>query len=163
STPLIFNMGQRIFNRDLGDPVLPMPYTDTGINLNFDLPLFDLGAGPITASLDSYLVNGLVGNGNGIDFLQSRNLLDNNNHVVGGGRVTVGDPYIRAGASLMGGRFDDPNDSSSPNPLHYRVFGVDLQGRYKKLFRCQIEYAQRDSDRIGALPIGITQFTEKVD
>ena len=38
STPLIFNMGQRVFNRDLGDPVLPMPYTDTGVNFNFDIP-----------------------------------------------------------------------------------------------------------------------------
>src|SRR4029077_4732274 len=101
---------QRIFNQDLGDPVLPMPYSDEGINLNFDVPLGDIGTGPITATTDSYLVNGLTGSGNGIDFLQSRDLLDNNNRVAGGGRVTVGDPYIRAGASFMAGRFDNTLD-----------------------------------------------------
>ena len=77
STPLIFNMGQRVFSQDIGVPVLPMPYSDTGVNLNFDVPLGDCGTGPITASFDAYLVNGLEGSSNGIDWLQSRNLLDN--------------------------------------------------------------------------------------
>src|SRR5439155_7578053 len=96
STPLIFNMGQRLFNQDLGFPVLPMPYADEGINLNVDVPLGDCGTGPITATMDAYLVNGLEGSNNGVDFLQSRDLFDNNNRVAGGGRVTVGDPYIRS-------------------------------------------------------------------
>src|SRR4029077_8364219 len=64
STPLIFNMGQRIFNQDLGNPVLPMPYADEGINFNVDVPLADLGTGPITATMDSYMVNGLSGSSN---------------------------------------------------------------------------------------------------
>jgi hypothetical protein len=164
STPLIFNMGQRIFNQDLGDPVLPMPYADEGINLNFDVPLGNIGTNPITATLDSYIVNGLQGSSNGIDFLQSRNLLDNNNRVAGGGRLTLGGPYIRAGASIAAGRFDDPNDPAvSSGPLHYRIYGFDLQARYKKLFRCQIEYARRDTDRIGFLANGPGKFSEEVD
>jgi hypothetical protein len=164
STPLIFNMGQRIFNTDLGDPVLPMPYADEGINVNLDVPLGNCGSSRITATLDGYVVNGLAGSANGIDFLQSRDLLDNNNRVAGGGRVTVGDANIRLGASIMGGRFDDPHDAAVPNgPLNYRVFGFDLQARYKRLFRCQIEYARRDTDRIRVLPQGPTTISEPVD
>ncbi len=164
STPLIFNMGQRIFNQDLGDPVLPMPYSDEGINLNFDVPLGNLCTGPITATMDSYLVNGLTGGSNGIDFLQSRDLLDNNNRVAGGGRLTLGDPNVRAGASFMAGRFDIPTDPGVPvGPLNYKIYGVDLQARYKRLFRCQIEYARRDTDRVGFLPDGPGIFSEKVE
>jgi hypothetical protein len=164
STPLIFNMGQRVFNQDIGVPVLPMPYSDTGVNFNLDIPVGDLGTGPITSTIDSYLINGLAGSGNGIDFLQSRNLLDNNNHAAFGGRVTVGDPYIRAGASFMTGSFDDRNDLAVPSgPLGYQIYGFDVQARYKRLFRCQIEFARRNSDRVGVLGNGPGVFTERVD
>jgi hypothetical protein len=164
STPLIFNMGQRIYNQDLGVSVLPMPYADTGINFNFDVPLCDVGTGKITLTVDSYVINGLEGSSSGIDFLQSRNLLDNNNRAAYGGRISVGDSYIRVGASYMAGSFDDRNDPSVPNgPLTYRVYGFDLQARYKRLFRCQIEYARRDNDRVGAPPTEPSVFSETVD
>jgi hypothetical protein len=164
STPLIFNMGQRIFNQDLGVSVLPMPFADEGIDLNFDIPVCNLGTSPITATLDGYLINGLSGSSTGIDFLQSRDLLDNNNRVAGGTRLTVGGPYVRAGASYMAGRFDATTDPSVPmGPLNYQIYGFDLQARYKRLFRCQFEYARRDSDRVGFLGNGTTVFSEKVD
>src|SRR5262249_51191943 len=154
STPLIFNMGQRIFDRELGFPVLPMPYADTGLNLNLDVPVCHCKTGTITATVDGYLVNGLQGSGNGIDFYQSRNLFDFNNRVAGGGRVTVGDPYVRAGASFMTGRFDDPNVSELRSGLTYRIYGFDVQAQYKRLVRFQFEYARRDADRIAILPGG---------
>jgi hypothetical protein len=164
STPLIFNMGQRIFNQDLGVPVLPMPYADEGINFSFDVPVYNCEATRITATLDAYLVNGLAGSAGGIDFLQSRDLIDNNNRVAGGGRVTLGNSNVRIGASLTGGRFDDPRDPAVPNgPLNYRIFGVDLQARYKRLLRFQIEYARRDTDRVLASPAGPTSIAEEVD
>jgi hypothetical protein len=162
STPLIFNMGQRLFNQDLGFPVLPMPYADEGVNLNLAVPLGDCGTGPITATLDGYLVNGLEGSSNGLDFLQSRDLFDNNDRVASGGRLTLGDPYIRAGASYTTGRFDDPNASGVPGGLKYRIYGFDVQARYKRLFRCQFEYARRDSDRSGILATGTGVFSEAV-
>lgn len=162
STPLIFNMGQRLFARELGFPVLPMPYADQGLNLNLDVPLRDCGTGPITATMDGYLVNGLQGSSNGVDFFQSRNLFDYNNRVAGGGRFTVGDPHVRAGASFMTGRFDDPNTSSVRNGLHYTIYGFDLQAHYKRLLRFQFEYARRDGDRIGILPTGSQVFSEGV-
>lgn len=162
STPLIFNMGQRIFNQDLGFPVLPMPYADEGVNLNLAVPLGDCGTGPITATLDGYLANGLKGSGNGIDFLQSRDLFDNNVRVASGGRFTVGDPYVRAGASVTTGRFDDPNTSGLPRGLYYTIYGFDVQGHYKRLFRCQAEWARRNSERFGILPDGPTIFSEGI-
>jgi hypothetical protein len=164
STPLIFNMGQRVFAQDLGVPVLPMPYASTGVDFNFDVPLGNCGSGPITASTDAYLINGLAGSAAGINWLQSRDLLDNNNRAAYGGRLTVGDPYIRAGASIMGGRFDDPADPAVPRgPLNYLIYGFDLQARYKRLFRCQMEYARRDSDRVGLPTDATAVFSERVD
>jgi hypothetical protein len=162
STPLIFNMGQRLYSQDLGFPVLPMPYADNGIDLNLDVPLVDCGASPITATMDAYVVNGLQGNTLGIDFLQSRSLYDNNNEVGGGARLTIGDPYIRAGASVTGGRFDDPNTSGIPNSLNYTIYGFDVQAHYKRLIRGQFEFARRDTDRAGFIPGGTGVFSEAV-
>jgi hypothetical protein len=164
STPLIFNMGQRLFNQDLGVPVLPMPYAATGIDLNLDVTLGEwCCSGPITATMDAYLINGLQGGTDGIDFLQSRNLLDNNDRVAGGGRLTVGDQYIRAGASITAGRFDDPSVAGTEGGLYYTIFGFDVQARYKRLIRCQFEYACRDSDRVGVLANNSQEFSERVD
>lgn len=162
STPLIFNMGQRLFDKDIGFPVLPMPYADEGINLNLSTPcLFDCGHGPVTITADGYLINGLEGNVNGIDFYQSRDLYDNNNRVAGGTRVTIGDPLVRAGASLMSGRYDVPTPGLAEG-LYYTIYGFDIQAKYKRLFRAVFEYARRDNDRFGILPAGPTIFSEGV-
>ena len=153
-------MGQRLFNQDIGFPVLPMPYADEGVNFNLAVPLGDCGTGPITLTSDTYLVNGLEGTANGIDFLQSRDLLDNNNRVAGGARVTLGDQYVRAGASFTTGRFNVPDD---PQGLYYTIWGFDIQAHYKRLLRFQAEYARRDNDRIGILPVlGSEQFSNAV-
>jgi hypothetical protein len=162
STPLIFNMGQRLFDKDIGFPVLPMPYADEGINLNIATPcLFDCGTGPVTITADGYLVNGLEGTTNGIDFYQSRDLYDNNNRVAGGTRVTIGDPYVRAGASFMSGRYDTPTPGLAQG-LYYTIYGFDIQAKYKRLFRAIFEYARRDTDVFGQLPSGPSIFNEGV-
>ena len=165
STPLIFNMGQRVSAADLGDPVLPMPYADEGVNLNLDVPLADVCTGPITATVDAYLVNGLAGKASGIDFLESRDLVDNNNKVAGGGRLTLGGPYVRAGASITSGRFSDSGGppGSPAGRLDYLIYGFDVQAHYKNLFRFQFEYARRDSDRFDVVRNGAEMFSEKVD
>jgi len=162
STPLIFNMGQRLFDKDIGFPVLPMPYADEGVNLSIATPcLFDCGTGPVTMTADGYLINGLEGNVNGIDFYQSRDLYDNNNRVAGGTRVTIGDPYVRAGASFMSGRYDVPTPGLAEG-LYYTIYGFDIQAKYKRLFRAIFEYARRDNDRFGILPAGPSIFNEGV-
>src|SRR5262249_33234079 len=82
--------------------------------------------------------------------------------VAGGGRLTVGDPHVRVGASIAAGRFDIPDATAPPGGLHYTIYGVDLQARYKRLFRFQAEYARRDSDRIGILAHRTGLVTESV-
>jgi hypothetical protein len=162
STPLIFNMGQRVFNADIGFPVLPMPYVDEGVNLNLSVPICECHKTPITATLDGYVVNGLEGSGNGVDFLQSRSLFDNNVRVAGGTRLTVGAPNMRAGASFMAGRFDDPNTSGVPSGLYYTIYGFDFQAKYKRLLRFPFEYARRDSDRLGMVATTTAVLSEGV-
>jgi hypothetical protein len=162
SPPLIFNMGERVFNADLGFPVLPMPDADEGVNLNLDIPLGCFRGGPITATIDTYAVNGLQGNTAGIDFIQTRSLLDNNNKVSGGGRLTVGDPNIRFGTSVTAGRFDDPNTSGIPNSLNYTIYGFDVRAHYEKLIRIQAEFARRESDRAGFVDNEFGVITEAV-
>jgi hypothetical protein len=162
STPLIFNMGQRVFNVDLGFPVLPMPYVDEGVNLNLSVPICECHHTPVTATLDGYVLNGLEGSASGLDFLQSRDLFDNNVRVAGGTRLTVGLPNVRAGASFMAGRFDDPNTSGVPSGLYYTIYGFDFQAKYKRLFRFQVEYARRDSERLGMLAGSTAVLSEGV-
>ena len=53
SKPLMFNMGQRVIEGDLGDPVLPMPFSDEGASLNGSFTLFsDGGMEPITLNYE---------------------------------------------------------------------------------------------------------------
>jgi hypothetical protein len=164
SKPLIFNMGQRVFANDLGQPVLPMPYVDQGVNLNLDVPLGNFGLGPITATMDAYVVNGLTGFDEGVFFEFSRDLADNNHDVAGGGRVTIGGPNVRLGASVMNGRFNDPTlKFGTHTGLDYTIYGFDAQAHYKDLFRFQCEYARRDNDRLNDFGSGPEVFTETVD
>jgi hypothetical protein len=149
SKPLIFNMGQRVFHTELGEPVLPMPYADEGVDLNLEYPVFHCPTGPITATFDGYLVNGLEGSSQGLEFFSSRDIVDNNFRPSLGSRITLGDPYVRAGASVTAGPFNDPTAAggSSPGRLDYTIFGFDLQAHYKDLIRVQFEYARRTSER----------------
>ncbi|HVX15008.1 MAG TPA: hypothetical protein VHC22_27705 [Pirellulales bacterium] len=148
STPLMFNMGQRVFPTDIGDPVLPMPYADQGANFNTAVPIFE----KVTATLDAYVVNGLRGASSGIDFYDSRNYVENNKEPAVGTRVTLGNQFVRLGGSLTSGRFNDDSGSGPNNQgLYYRIYGFDLSARYEDLVRFQIEYADRDTDRIVSL------------
>jgi hypothetical protein len=145
-----------------------MPYADEGVNLNLEVPVLHRDTGTITATLDSYLVNGLEGGDQGLEFFNSRNLVDNNGRPAGGGRITLGDPYVRAGASLTGGRFNDPGSAARDfhGGLDYTIYGFDLQAQYKDLIRVQFEYARRTSDRTAKLKGGngdFLVFNEKVE
>jgi hypothetical protein len=158
STPLIFNMGQRVAQSDIGDPVLPMPYADQGALINGSLPIGER----LNATFDSYVVNGLRGTSTGIDFYESRNYVSNNKEPAVGGRMTFGGQWVRMGASLTSGRFnDDAGSGPHAQGLFYKIYGIDLTARYKDLARLQCEYAQRDSDRVVGLP-GLLISRERV-
>ena len=153
SRPLIYNMGQRVQENDIGDPVLPMPYSDEGAALNVTVPLTE----STHIALNGYLVNGLQGGSDGVDFFASRGYVDNNRNPAIGGRATIGSGApacgsLRFGASVMGGRFDSDTQGFQQNEMRYLIFGADAVFRWKDLLRVQFEYAQRDSDRFGAIP-----------
>lgn len=149
SKPLIYNMGQRVFDENLGDPVLPMPYSDEGANLSISRGIWN----EVVMSADFYVVNGLQGGADGIDFDRSREYVDNNRAPAVGSRVTLGTPALKIGGSVMGGRFNDtPSDGPNNRGLYYWIYGADATYRYEDILRLQFEYAQRDTDRFVDLP-----------
>lgn len=149
SKPLMYNMGFRVSDGRWGDPVLPMPYSDEGAKLDFTLDLTDA----INTTLNVYVVNGLQGANDGIDFDLSRDYVDNNRRPAVGGRWTIGSAGVRFGASYMSGVFSPTGGVGPANSnLSYQIFGADVQARWKDLLRFQAEYARRDSDRIVNLP-----------
>ena len=151
SAPLIFNMGQRAREGAIGDVVLPMPYSDEGAVLNLWSGLFDTAGGDtFSTSADIYLVNGLIGDGSsGINYDESRQLLDNNGRPAFGTRLTMGLSNLRAGVSYMTGRYNDLHDVTTPNVpgLNYNLYGIDLMYNHKDLIRFQTEFAARCNDK----------------
>ncbi len=149
TSPLIYNMGTRVYPNDLGDPVLPMPYSDSGASLNITAPFND----STNITMNGYVVNGLNGGPGGIDFYQSRSYVDNNRWPSAGGRVTVGGANLRLGVSATGGRFNiDAGTGPLNQGMHYVIYGADAVFRWKDLIRVQFEYAERDSDRLQMNP-----------
>ncbi len=144
SRPLIFNMGQRVLSGAVSQPVLPMPYSDEGAVVSFATPMF----GDVVASADAYVVNGLQGNSDGVNFYLSRDYVDNNSRPAGGGRLTIGNQYLRFGASAMGGRHSPTAFGGRRNRnLDYSIYGLDATFHYDDLLRVQFEYAIRSTDR----------------
>jgi mono/diheme cytochrome c family protein len=161
SKPLIYNMGERVEPTSIGDPVLPMPYCDEGASINLAAPL----GCDLNTTFNAYMVNGLEGNINGIDFFESRDYVDNNRWPAAGGRATIGGQQLRLGCSIMGGRFN-PDTGAGPQHegMNYLIFGADATYHWKDVFRFQFEYAQRNSDRFATLPNNpqATVFNEHV-
>ncbi|MBX7166711.1 MAG: hypothetical protein K1X74_10230 [Pirellulales bacterium] len=151
TAPLIYNMGQMVHPNDLGDPVLPMPYSDEGAALNLAAALSDNW----NATFHLYLVNGLSGGPQGIDFDYSRDYVDNNRSPAVGGRVAVGNDVISVGTSAATGRYSR-NDPYSPwlNDLQYALFGGDVALHWQDWFWFQAEYAERCNDRAGYWYVG---------
>lgn len=167
SKPLMFNMGQRVIEGDLGDPVLPMPFSDEGASLNGSMTLFsDGGMDPITLNYNGYIVNGLKGGDDGINFDASRDIVSQNNSPSLGGRATIGNRWLRVGSSVIGGRFNDsPVSGAFPGRQNYLIYGFDAVSRYENLLRFQFEYAQRNTDFLvtaAAPPVPAITAVEKV-
>ena len=167
SKPLMFNMGQRVIEGDIGDPVLPMPFSDEGASLNGSMTLLsDGGLDPITMTYNGYIVNGLKGASDGINFDASRDIVTQNNSPSLGGRATIGNRWVRFGSSAIGGRFNDkPVSDDYPGRQNYLIYGFDATARYENILRFQFEYAQRNTDYLAAAaapPIAAVTSVEKV-
>jgi hypothetical protein len=152
TVPLIYNMGQRIYPGQLPVSVLPMPFSDEGASMNFSAAISD----ELNATLTGYAVNGLQGF-NDIDFVfGSRDYVDNNRYPSVGGRVTVGGPSLRAGASVIGGQYNsDQGIGPNHDGLSYWIYGADVTYRWKDVLRIQFEYARRDTQIFFGFPDNI--------
>lgn len=142
SRPLIYNMGQGVDRSQVGGPLLPMPYSDEGLMVNLEAPLF----GEVTAQLDLYAVNGLQGTLD-VDLHQSRAWSDNNSDPAVGGRLTFGIPELTLGASAMTGNME-ASAGALAGRLGYRIVGLDLSARIGRRVRLVAEVAKRQNDQL---------------
>ena len=136
SLPLMFNMGRRVGSTGPQQPVLPLPYSDEGVQLHLSR---ELGKGTVT--FDTYAVNGLQ-QGGSTTFLFSRSYRDNNSNVAVGARATYALGDWKIGGSLTAGELQKEGA-----PLQsYKLSGADLSYRCGEKFRAYYEYAIRVED-----------------
>jgi hypothetical protein len=117
-------------------PVLPLPFSDEGVNGHLGATLYDCW----TATLDVYAINGLQDPSPRL-FNSSRSYMDNNREPSVGGRATIGTKKMRLGGSLMTGNL--ANDGAAQVP--YKIAGADATFRHEWL-RAYFEYAIREND-----------------
>ena len=86
TNPLMYNMGRQVNPVRSRPPVLPMPFSDEGVDLNARVSL----PGDVSATIDVYAVNGLQGDPGGINFTTE---------------VTIGVPAVEEQSSGGGGAF----------------------------------------------------------
>jgi mono/diheme cytochrome c family protein len=137
SLPLMFNMGRRVGDISLLQPVLPMPYSDEGVDVQVRRKI----GRDWNATFDAYGVNGLQSGGPG-EFTASRSYVDNNSNTAVGGRGTLGTQNFRVGGSVASGELQDQG-----NPLqNYNLTGGDVSYRWEEWLRLNYEYAIRVED-----------------
>jgi hypothetical protein len=140
SLPLMFNMGRRVGNIGILQPVLPLPYADEGVDLHSE---HKIGC-QSSATLDVYGVNGLQSGGPG-EFTDSRSYVDNNSNTSVGYRATIGDQTFRLGGSMASGELQ-----AQGGPVqNYDLTGGDASLRIKDWLRVYYEYAIRVEDSFG--------------
>lgn len=141
TNPLMYNMGRQVNVDSRRPPVLPMPYSDEGVDLRVLVPICD----DWRLTLNGFGVNGLQGGGSGVNFTSSRAYADNNRHAGYGGRATVGNKKVRFGGSVMAGRLEDEGAAE----LNYHLAGADATARlWRDDVRLYFEYALRRNDSI---------------
>ena len=136
TAPLMFNMGRRVGPEEFMTPVLPMPYADEGIDFHIASPM--LPASFVVAA-DVYAVNGLQS-----DFYASRGYSDNNDNTALGGRITLGNPWVRIGTSYNSGEMQYTGTPTQ----NYRIMGADATVRFRDWVRFYYEYAARKEDTL---------------
>ncbi|MBN2785296.1 MAG: hypothetical protein JXR25_10735 [Pontiellaceae bacterium] len=136
--PLMYNMDRRVGAEEFMAPVLPMPYSDEGIDFYAKAPL----PGGLFAGFNLYGINGLQS-----DFYSSREYDDNNSDTTLGCRATLGNSWFRIGGSYAEGEMQF--DSFGDPQKEYQLIGGDVSLRYRDLIRLNYEYAIRKEDTEG--------------
>jgi len=130
SKPLPYAMGDMLFYLPAGFNlgVVPTPYVDNGIEVFGSLA----SSKDLQFDYSVYAVKGFSGT-NDLDFVQSRNYIDNNHTPAVGTRLVLSSGDFSVGASAGGG-FYDPKDS-----LRYGYAGAELYWRVSSLvFRGEV-------------------------
>ncbi len=150
SRPLIYNMGQGVYDGALGQSVLPMPFSDEGANISFGANVF----GDVYLNWNNYVIHGLQATRGGINFDLSRGYLGFNSTPTVGTRLTLGNEWLTFGGSFMTGRSSlDGGVIPDQTQLYYKIYGFDATVRASEYVRLQFEYARRDSDRVVDIPL----------
>jgi hypothetical protein len=140
SKPLTRIMGNmpRAVEFNLG--VLPAPYVDNGASVTVG---FDTEA--VGMEFEAFVLTGLKGVGNDIDFVRSRQFRDTNGEPSLGGRVSLDVPFVSLNFSYMWGNYD-PNSRRSYQFLsadaRVRIGPVIIEGEFA--FR-ETEYTDPES------------------
>ncbi|MCA9128540.1 MAG: hypothetical protein KDB22_15740, partial [Planctomycetales bacterium] len=140
TAPLMFNMGRRVFAPGAApprQPVLPLPFSDEGVDLMYRARLTQ----NLNLAIDAYAVNGLQGTGPNV-FNRSRAYSDNNEAPAFGLRTTLGGEYIRFGGSMLHGNLADLGAPA----FDYTLWGVDATSKLTDRSRVYFEYARRRQD-----------------
>lgn len=147
SKPLTRGMGNMVRQAEFNQGVLPAPYVDNGINLALDL---DFGAGSLR--LDGFVLTGLEGTGNDIDFDRSRDFPDNNAEPSLGAALGLELPVLSLNLAYLWGNYDADARRS------YQIASADLRAHLGPVtIDAEVAWRQTQHTRAGS-PGGEDQF-----
>jgi hypothetical protein len=141
SKPLTRIMGNMVRQDEFNSGILPAPYVDNGLNVGGKV-----GIGDFSFNWDAFVMAGLKGFGDDIDFVRSREFRDINGEPSFGGRLELDNPWVTFGVSYIWGNYD-PNERRS-----YQIAAADLRIRAGPLLIegevawRQTEYTKADGD-----------------
>ncbi len=134
SKPLVRSMGNMVRQTEFNHGVLPAPYVDNGASIQFSY-----NSALIGVQTEWFLLTGLKGTGNDIDFIRSRQFRDTNGEPSFGGRVSVDVPFVSVNFAYLWGNYDPASRRS------YQYFSADARIRAGPL-TLEGEFAFRETE-----------------
>lgn len=145
--PLTRIMGGMVRQVEFNHGVLPAPYVDNGLNL-----ALDLDAGPVALRLDGFVLAGLKGVNDDIDFDRSRDFPDNNGEPSFGAALGLETPIVSLNLAYLWGNYDADARRS------YQVASADLRAHLGPVtLDAEFAWRQTQFSRPGS-PGGEDQF-----
>jgi len=102
SKPLTRIMGNMVRQTEFNNGVLPAPYVDNGLNVNFDFEF-----GPMSLRVDGFALTGFKGVNDDIDFDRSRDFPDNNGEPSFGAALGIELPVLSLNMAYLWGNYDN--------------------------------------------------------
>ena len=140
--PLNRIMGNMVRQTEFNSGVLPAPYVDNGASLQFSFNTPLLGV-----QTEYYVLTGLKGVGNDIDFIRSRQFRDINGEPSFGARLGIDVPFVSLNLSYLWGNYDPDSRRS------YQIVSADMRIRAGPL-TLEGEFAFRETEYTDATSAG---------